>query len=155
MSSHHLLSLAVLWVHIAAMAIILGGAVLLWALSCRSPSDDRSGDRPDLLLFIARRYEWLFWAAMGTLVMTGVGNLGAFGAGLPGRDTAWGGTLAAKLLAVLLFVVLSLVRTFVVARLSAVRSLAAVTDRSIQVAYAGTALFTAGIAGLGVLLANS
>ena len=62
-----------------------------------------------------KRYPWL---AAGTLAMTGIGNLGAFGAGLPSPQTGWGTTLVVKLSVVVLLVMLSLPRTLAVARLA-------------------------------------
>jgi hypothetical protein len=81
-------------VHVAAMALLLGGATLLWLASWRKRSEE--GEPASWLLFLAQRYELLFWGAIGLSVMTGVGNLGA-----------------------LVLIVLSLVRTTLIARLSA------------------------------------
>ena len=107
------LHLAIRTVHVLAMALLVGGAAGLWAAARR---------RVDDLHVLARRYEWLFWAALGGLVVTGVGNLGALGA--PGPGTRWGRTLLAKLVIVALFVLGSAVRTLAVTR----------TDRSTPLA---------------------
>jgi uncharacterized membrane protein len=104
-------------VHVAAMALLLGGATLLWLASWRKRSEE--GEPASWLLFLAQRYELLFWGAIGLSVMTGVGNLGALGSALPARSTPYGGKLLVKLLAVLVLIVLSLVRTTLIARLSA------------------------------------
>jgi len=98
----HLLHLAVRWLHVLAMAVALGGAALVFVLAAQ----------------LAASYEWVFWLAAGTLAMTGIGNLGAFGAGLPSPQTGWGTTLVVKLSVVVLLVMLSLPRTLAVARLA-------------------------------------
>jgi putative copper export protein len=109
----HVLHVAVRWVHVAAMATAFGGTVTVLALAIRP-----SGDVPGAVVGAAMRYEWLFWAAAGVLAMTGIGNLAAFGAELPGPSTPWGTTLTLKLGSVLALVILSLPRTLAVARLS-------------------------------------
>ena len=93
-------------VHVLAMAVATGGAVLVWWSLRR--------DDP---LAVAVGYEWLFWAALGTLVATGVGNLGALAPALPGGP--WGRTLDLKLGVVVLVLVGSLLRTLSVVRLRA------------------------------------
>jgi hypothetical protein len=95
------------------MATAFGGAVTVLSLAARPGPDSASA-----LVGVAIRYEWLFWAAAGVLAMTGIGNLAAFGAGLPGPSTPWGTTLLLKLGSVLALVILSLPRTLAVARLS-------------------------------------
>lgn len=114
----HALSLLVRWVHVASMALLLGGAVLLWGLSLRAGSLP-AAEQDRLLLFVAGRYETFFWAALGLIVITGIGNLGALGLALPAANTAWGGKFVVKLALVLLFVPLSLVRTLLIVRLDA------------------------------------
>lgn len=94
-------TLAVRWVHLVALGVVLGGAVLL-AATDRAP--------PELVT----RYELGFWLALGALVVTGVGNAGAMAPAVPGPETRWGRLFAVKLVAVLLFVAFSLVRTGVV-----------------------------------------
>jgi hypothetical protein len=110
----HVLHVAIRWLHVAAMATAFGGAVTVFALSIRP-----SHDSPRAVVGVAIRYEWLFWAAAGVLAMTGIGNLGAFGAALLGPATNWGATLLLKLGSVLTLVVLSLPRTLAVARMGA------------------------------------
>lgn len=91
--------------HILAMAVVVGGTVVCW-YGFRS---DSIGD-----LALARRYEWAFWAALGTLVLTGVGNLGSLG--VPGPATEWGRTLLVKLSLVVVLLCVSVVRTLSVVR---------------------------------------
>jgi uncharacterized membrane protein len=152
MPDHHLVTLAIRWLHVAAMALVLGGALLVCAL-CRRGAAPGDGGRA--LLAAARAYEWLFWLGAGTLVMTGVGNLGAFGAALPAPQTRWGGTLTAKLLAVLATLLLAVVRTRVVARASSAE--AALTQRgwtALRVLYGLTGLALGGVSALAVWLAH-
>ena len=119
-------TLLVRWAHVLGAAIALGGALLTWMLLVRldrSPIVD--GDRVapdarseraarDAALSVATTYEWLFWGALSLLAMTGVGNLGAFAPSLPGG--AWGRTLDRKLLVVVLLLVGSVVRSFLLVR---------------------------------------
>ena len=42
-------------------------------------------------------YEYGFWAAIGLIVATGVGNLAHFGEGLPGPESDWGRQFTLKL----------------------------------------------------------
>lgn len=97
------LHLAVRTVHLLGMVALVGGSVLAW-------NAVRGGGRvPNARLL---RYELGFWALLGLLVATGVGNLGAVGA--PGPDTQWGTVLTAKLLVVLAFVFGSFLRTLLI-----------------------------------------
>jgi hypothetical protein len=104
------LSLFVRWAHVGGMAAILGGALLVWWVSARPSRIDHG-----IAVHVAERYEWIFWGAIGLQVMTGVGNLAAFGDALPAAGSTWGTKLAVKLLAVLALAVLSVPRTLVVA----------------------------------------
>jgi putative copper export protein len=140
------LHLIVRWAHVAGMAAILGGALLVWWLAARRPPlEDRLAAR------VAEGYEWIFWAAIGLQVMTGVGNLGAFGNTLPPPESAWGTKLTIKLAAVLLLALLSVPRTLAIAA----RSEADTPPRlSLPVLYGGTTVFVIGILGLAVWLAH-
>ena len=132
--------------HVAGMAAILGGSLLVWWLaSRRSPLEDR------LIIRVAERYEWIFWGAIGLQVMTGVGNLGAFGNALPPPESAWGTRLTVKLAAVLLLALLSVPRTLAVNAIS-------FEDKrprlSLAALYGGTTASAIGILGLAVWLAH-
>jgi hypothetical protein len=143
---HELLTLLVRRMHILAMAGMLGGAMLVWAMSVRAAGPDLA-QPGGLLPALAEKYERLFWLAMGVQVMTGAGNLGAFGAALPAPATVWGGRFALKLLAVLIFLAFSLLRTLVLARLTQAGGLrSARAPRVLQSFYGGTALALAAIA---------
>jgi uncharacterized membrane protein len=146
----HLVHVAVRWIHVLAMAVALGGAALVFVVAMRGAG---SGIAPAAVLRIAAAYEWAFWAAAGTLAMTGIGNLGAFGAPLPAPGTTWGSTLVIKLGLVVTLVVLSLPRTLAVGRLA----LAAAPDRvhkAVRALYGSTAAAFAVIAALAVWLAH-
>src|SRR3989442_13620494 len=112
MSALEPLSLFVRWAHVVGMAAVLGGALLVWWLTARPLRTDTNGNTR---LEIGQRYEWIFWAAIGVQAMTGVGNLGAFGEGLPAPTTAWSVRLTVKLAVVLVLALLSLPRTLAVA----------------------------------------
>jgi hypothetical protein len=141
----HPLSLVVRWAHVAGMAAILGGALLVWWFALRRDRDNR------LALQVAERYEWIFWGAIGLQVMTGVGNLGAFGSALPAPQSAWGTKLTVKLVAVLALAVLSVPRTLAIATLSADDRPA---PRWLPRLYGGTTAVVLGILGLAVWLAH-
>jgi len=99
------LHLAIRTLHVLGMALVLGGAVGVWA-AVRGPVSD--------LRALAMTYEWVFWAALGVLVLTGVGNLGALGA--PGPETRWGAVFLVKLTLVIVLVAGSAVRTLALVR---------------------------------------
>ena len=140
---HHVIALAIRWLHIIAMATMLGGAVLVSWLATAATSN--------ALLSVAVRYEQLFWVGIGVVVMTGVGNLGAFGLSLPPPITTWGGTFMAKITLVAVVVVLSLPRSLVVARIA---SGARASTRMLRWIYGATAGGIAAIAALAVWLAH-
>jgi hypothetical protein len=122
---HDLLTILVRSAHTAGMALMLGGAALLWAVTTwdHTPVARSPNRLPGLAA-----YERLFWLALGLQVMTGIGNLGALGLDLPGPGTPWGGRLLLKLLAVLAFALFSLVRTLVIARLGSAAGAAAASS---------------------------
>lgn len=103
------LHLLVRWLHVLTVALLVGGAVTTWLLVARLDSDGRRGARTALA--IAEHYEWLFWLAVGVVVATGVGNLGAFAPHVPEPGTAWGTTFAVKLVVVVGLLVFSAGRT--------------------------------------------
>ena len=148
------LHLLIRYLHIIAMALMLGGALLLWWLSVHVSTTD--GDTQQrLMLYGARRYELLFWLALGVIVMTGVGNLGASGAALPSPQSAWGAKFISKIGLVLLFTLLSLMRTLLVARLgTASAEVLPVRPAGFHYVYGGTTLFLLAILFLAVSLAH-
>ena len=146
MPALHALSLFVRWAHVAGMAAILGGALLVWWLGVR-----RNGTNAGVVVDVAERYEWIFWASIGLQVMTGVGNLGAFGEALPPSASAWGTKLIVKLVAVLALAVLSVPRTLAVVAMAGATRL---WPGLLSVLFGGTAAYVVGIAGLAVWLAH-
>jgi hypothetical protein len=128
------------------MAAILGGALLVWWLGVR-----RHGADGRTVVDVAERYEWIFWAAIGVQVMTGVGNLGAFGDALPPSESAWGTKLIVKLVAVLALAILSVPRTMAVVAMASDKT---PRPRLLSALYGGTTVIVVGIAGLAVWLAH-
>ncbi len=149
---HHLLSFIIRWIHTGSMAFMLGGSLLVWGLMWRSRVQSESGLRSGLL-FVAQRYELWFWIALGVQVVTGIGNLGAFGANLPAPDSAWGVKLMLKLSLVLLFMLWSLPRSLFVARADAMTKDVPLIPK-LQWLYGGTVVFLAAILVLAVALAH-
>ncbi|WP_136589870.1 hypothetical protein [Salinigranum halophilum] len=139
-------TLGVRWLHVLAATVAVGGGVLTWLRFRVEPFDGEGRDAVRL----ARAYEWLFWAAVGTLVMTGVGNLGAFAPTLPGG--AWRTTLDAKLALVVVVLVGSAVRTRLLVRVR--RSAGGVPMRLLRRAYGATALGLVALLTLAEVLAH-
>ena len=148
----HALHLAIRWLHVAAMATAFGGALTVFALFART----RNGALGSALIEVALRYEFMFWLAAGVLAMTGIGNLAAFGTGLPLSRTDWGVTFVLKLGFVLALIVLSLPRTLAIARLhrSASRPLTEGLQSRLRTMYGGTGAAFAVALGLAVWLAH-
>jgi uncharacterized membrane protein len=109
------MSFLVRFIHVGSVSFLLGGALLiaLLFLFLRSRTVSDAGD--GVLLELVKVYEWAFWAAVAMVVITGLGNLGRFGEGLPEPGSEWGQDLMLKFLLVLSFLMVSLVRTFSVA----------------------------------------
>ena len=139
---HEQLALVVRYVHVVAMATAFGGALLVTWLAWRLP--------PARIIDLALRYEQLFWLAAGVLVMTGVGNLGAFGAALPAPATGWGRTFIAKLVLIAVLMLVSLPRSLAVVRLSTAIAAAA----RLRAIYAATSGLLAAIVALALVLAH-
>jgi hypothetical protein len=125
------------------MAAIFGGAVLVVWLAARGPSAT--------IVDVAVRYEQVFWAGLGVIVMTGVGNLGAFGLALPAPATTWGGTFALKILALVVLLAASVPRSLVITRLAGGAN---APSRTLLWSYGGTVVILAVIAALAVWLAH-
>jgi hypothetical protein len=142
----HTLSFLIRSLHVAAMAILLGGALLLWA-----SASGLGHSEPGASIGVAVSYEGLAWLALGLLVMTGIGNLAALGPALPPPQTSWGQRFLLKLALVALLIVGSLLRTLLVVRLAAepANARGASGWALLRAAYAGTA----GLAALVLLVA--
>jgi uncharacterized membrane protein len=142
-----LLHLAVRTLHLLGAVVLLGGAASVWYAF-------RAGvGRPET---IATAYEWVFWAALGAMVATGVGNLGALGP--PGPATRWGTVLTVKLLVVLTFVAGSFVRTVAVGRVRGRtlpdRTVPAGVGTTLRRAYGATTLALVAVVVLAEVLAH-
>lgn len=148
--------LAVRWLHVVAMAVMVGGGLLVTAVALHRGRSSRPHAHPPLLAAAAETYEWAFWGALAVGVMTGIGNLGAFGAGLPPPISGWGSQLIIKLGLVLALLVFSVERTLVVSRLLA-SSVTIVPPRVWRIVagmYVATVLLTLGILAVAVGLAH-
>ena len=137
------------YVHVAAAAVLAGGAMLT-ATICGTAAGLDIG----VLTSVASAYEWTFWSLGGIVAATGVSNLGLKGEGLLGPDASWGTALSVKLGAALFLLALSFVRTDIVARCRA----SAIQDprvRSMLTAvYASTSLTLLAVLWLGLGLAH-
>jgi hypothetical protein len=139
---HHTVALAIRWLHVVAMALAFGGAFFITWLCWRPRAD---------VVETAVRYEQAFWAAAGVLVMTGIGNLGAFGTSLLEPTTAWGSTLVVKLWLVAALIAISLPRSlYVILLIRGPR--ARVAD--LRPAYTITTLLFAAIVAMAIVLAH-
>jgi len=137
------LHLLVRFAHVLGMAVLLGGVAFAWQLL--------RGDERDPVSTL-RRYERLFWGAVGVMIATGVGNLGALGP--PGPGTRWGAVLSGKLAVVIGFVVLSAVRSLAVERLAATDAALAPVRGRLRALYAATGWGLVLIVGLAEVLAH-
>jgi uncharacterized membrane protein len=150
LASSHSPHLLVRLIHVLAVALLVGGAVMTWLAVVRA--EDRRSVRT--ALDVAAAYEWLFWGAAGLVVMTGVGNLGTLAPRVPGPGTAWGGTFAVKLLVVIALLAFSAARTVLV-RLVASRADAAwEATRPLGPTYAVTAIVLVVVLALAEVLAH-
>lgn len=114
-----------------------------------------AGPAPDVVERLVWRAERVQWVALGVLLATGVGNLAAFGDGLPDVSSSWARVLFVKLGFVLLLLVVSAVRTFVIA---GIRTRSApgrgATRGTLGRWYAGTGGLGMAIVGLAIALAH-
>lgn len=124
------------------MAVAFGGAFLVAWLSWRTRDD---------VTETALRYEQVFWAAAGVLVMTGIGNLGAFGVSLLEPSTSWGTTFIAKLWLVAALIMVSLPRSLAVVLASQART----RPVDLRPVYTVTTSIFAAIVALAIVLANA
>jgi hypothetical protein len=144
------------WLHLVAMAVLVGGAAMVWG-SLRvgvgemegDGEGKKDGDRSGLA--VAATYEWLFWGALGVIVLTGVGNLGALAPFVPGPSTGWGTVFAVKLAAVGGLLVGSLVRTLGVLRW---RTPGPTDGDRLRRTYVATTLYLVALVGLAEVLAH-
>lgn len=142
-------------IHIAAMALLLGGALLLSALAWKNRKAPDNGPLEELMA-AARAYERLFWLPAGLIVLTGIGNLGVFGAGLPGPGTSWGKGFLIKMGGVALLLLISIYRSLLVtgARQTHEPGRNPHSEPALLPLYGGTALILLTIVFLGVWLSH-
>ena len=147
---------AIRWLHVLSMAVVLGGAILtwvsLWQIGRTQSTTDQRGERS--VLTLAAGYEWLFWAAVGVIVMTGVGNLGTLAPGVPPSASTWGLTLTIKLVGVLGLLLGSVVRTFLVGRFRAASDVTNGQTHLLRRGYAATAVYLTVVVALAEVLAH-
>ena len=148
----HTLSYLTRLIHVAAMAILLGGSWSIWFVLALRAGDGAA----QVSLSALMQYERLAWIALGLLALTGVGNLGVFGVFLPESGTAWGQKLTAKLVLVLILLALSIYRSFAVVaiRLQAHPEGPSKPLARLRILYAATGLMGAAILALAVSLSH-
>jgi hypothetical protein len=142
---------AVRYLHVASVALIAGGALIVAASCLVAPA----GSDADPLR-AAAAYEWVFWMLIGLAAVTGVSNLGLKGEGLLGPATSWGRALTTKLVAVLTLLAVSLVRSDYIIRCGAAPR-AALSARARAVAgglYAATVAILLGAMWIGLGLGH-
>ncbi len=139
-------------IHVAAMAVLLGGSWSIWLLLAVRAGDGAVEVSSSAVL----QFEILAWIALGLLALTGIGNLGAFGAFLPASDSAWGLKLIAKLALVLILFLVSLYRSFaaVAVRWQSQPAESPVLFQRLRALYAVTGLLGAAILALAVSLSH-
>ena len=121
------LHLLVRTAHVLGMVALVGGSAGAWYALRATPR---------ALVPALSRFECVFWGAMGVMLVTGVGNLGALGA--PGPGTGWGALLTVKLSVVLCVVVGSMLRTLAVLRADREALRRPDARRRIEASYAAT-----------------
>lgn len=145
------MSFLIRWLHLASVSLLLGGTLFLILVLYAA---HRRGVDHRHLFDLMQVYEWVSWAAIGLVVMTGVGNLGHFGEALPGPESEWGRELTLKLALVGVFLAFSALRSIGVA-LHRLRPEPRVeVPPTLQGMYGATAVFVAGIMGVAIALAH-
>lgn len=147
---------AIRWLHVLSMAVVLGGAILTWASLWQiGRTQSTTGQRSEqIVLTLAAGYEWLFWAAVGVVVMTGVGNLGALAPSVPPSDSTWGLTLTIKLVGVLGLLLGSVARTFLVGQYRSTSGISSGQAHLLCRSYAVTAVYLMVVVALAEVLAH-
>jgi putative copper export protein len=135
------------------MAAILGGALVTWAMFRLAPPP--SAATPDETAIAgARSYEWVFWSAVGLLVVTGIGNLGMIAPAVPVPASRWGRAFTAKLLGLIGLLVLSFGRASVLVGWETGRLRARPAHRALRLGYGLTALLAVGLLAIAEVLAH-
>jgi hypothetical protein len=144
------------WVHVASVSFLFGGALLLFLFAVFLRRRESRETSRRLLLDLMQVYEWGSWAALSLIVVTGIGNLGAYGDSLPDPRSDWGGKLSLKLVLVGVFLLFSAFRTvsLALARLSDAKALPGQAMSTLGGYYGATAVFAVAITGVAVTLAH-
>lgn len=138
----------ILWIHILAACVWVGGQITIAALIPMLRA------QPALLAAAARRYQWLAWIAFALLILTGLANV--HNAGIPWNHltvSPRGRTLLVKLLFVALSGLAAAIHAFIVAPRAAGHSTA--PSRALSALLGAVSLLAAIIAALyGVVIAE-
>src|SRR5688572_19856931 len=140
-------------IHVGSVSFILGGAILLLIVFYLHRTAPLSSS--DVVLKLMQAYEYGFWAAMGLIVATGVGNLAHFGEGLPDPESDWGRQFTLKLALAGVLLLVSSVRVLALYLVSSTPA----EQRPPRLAtleglYGGTAVLAVGAFGLAVSMAH-
>ena len=150
-SSSYQLWFAVRFVHIISVSLLAGGAMMV----CMSGLFRQAlPERRLTCCAVASAYEWAFWSLAGVTAATGISNLGLKGDGLLGPETTWGTALLVKLIAVLLLMALSLVRTDFMIRYRGMTSGSVRTHTTLMTLYGLTVVALLGTIWIGLGLAH-
>lgn len=141
-------------IHVGSVTFILGGALLLVLVFYLNRSGPLSSSA--VLLKLMEAYEYGFWAAMGLIVATGVGNVAHFGDGLPGLESTWGLRFSLKLALVGVLLALSAVRVLALYLVSSTppEHRTGVAISRLQGLYGASAIVVAGAGGLAIAMAH-
>ena len=145
----HTTHVAVRMIHVLAATTLVGGPLSMTLLTTATHRDRLP---PAAILALATRIEVAYWLAFGIIVATGIGNLGALGAGLPVPDSDWGRTLTLKLSFVIALTIFAVVRTIVIARHST--NPTPLAAASLPTWYGATTAATAAVVALAIWLAH-
>jgi putative copper export protein len=140
-------------IHVGSVSFTLGGALLLLIVFAIHRSAPKSST--EVLIKLMEAYEYGFWAAMGLVVATGVGNLAHFGDGLPGINTDWGQRFSLKLVLVGVLLALSAVRVLALHLVSSTPpGHRAARCPALEGLHGATAVMVTGAMGLAVAMAH-
>lgn len=140
-------------IHVGSVTFVLGGALLLILVFYFMRSEQLSSTA--VLLKLMQAYEFGFWAAIGLLAATGIGNIAHFGDALPAPDSAWGGRFLLKMYLVLMLMLLSAIRVIALHLVTvAPPQIQSRRIGTLEGLYGATAALAAAIGGTAVALAH-
>jgi hypothetical protein len=139
--------------HVGAASFLLGGSLLLFLVAAL-PSSSSLHVEPRALIRVMSAYELCFWSAVGAVVATGVGNIGALAEALPDTSTAWGQTFSWKLAVAFAVLAVSALRTAGLALMEARGDATSAEVASLGHVYGGSAALLAAMLALAVSLAH-